>query len=393
MMLLNLIKFADCFDYNLMFFNSDKLTYYNNENIEINASWYLNYDEENEYAYIQIQIFNSINILIWNSSTCNTKGVNEKNWSLNITDLCLDFNNYSNLIYIKFLCFYTNFDSGDNVGIILGTIKIELLKREVSYELRGFKSSMIYGEDQLFNMSFYDISENNMTYLMNVEVNFEIFSNESLLYKTNFTTNQVGFIEIYISSIKHLRFGENFLMFTLIDNRIYNDSKFIFKITMFKKQIYINIVEYSEHLKLSEDLKLNLIYYYFSNNTITPLNDSDIILKIFDKGNLIFLKEYRTDTYGSLNITISPEILNIEKKVKQLRIIFIFNGNHFIENKTLSLNLKIVVPENSILITLFQSNMISLLLILTFILIIFVVIFRKFKQNKEILLEKMMFKY
>ena len=132
MMLLNLIKFADCFDYNLMFFNSDKLTYYNNENIEINASWYLNYDEENEYAYIQIQIFNSINILIWNSSTCNTKGVNEKNWSLNITDLCLDFNNYSNLIYIKFLCFYTNFDSGDNVGIILGTIKIELLKREVS---------------------------------------------------------------------------------------------------------------------------------------------------------------------------------------------------------------------------------------------------------------------
>ena len=48
---------------NLFFLEVDKDSYYANEEIRINASWELDYNPFNEYGYIQIHLYDSLDNL------------------------------------------------------------------------------------------------------------------------------------------------------------------------------------------------------------------------------------------------------------------------------------------------------------------------------------------
>ncbi|MFX1411899.1 MAG: hypothetical protein ACFFA6_16250 [Promethearchaeota archaeon] len=383
------VKGADCY---LIFLKIDKDLYYINENIRINASWDLSYNTIIEDAYVQIQLFNNFEEIIWNSSLYDDIGTYEKNWTINIEDLNLDFTEYTNLIIIKFFYYYHQ-SGGPPLGEFLKVIEITVVKRDVSCELIGFRNHMRYGEDLSFSVRFFDSLLESSSNLINQEINFEIFSNKSLLYQRNFTTNQIGIIEIFVSSVNHLRFGQNILIFKIVDNKIYNNSEFLYEIFLEKELLSIEIIEYKDIITIKENLIIKLFLYYFSNDSILPLNDSSVNLKIYHNNNLTFVNEYKTDKSGILFINLTQESFNPEGKLKDLIINIIFNGNYFIENKTISLNLKI--KNNADLKNKISSqiSLFSFFLIVISISIAISLTFRNIKKNKENILTEITFRY
>lgn len=228
--LFNLVNFAKGFYCNLIFLETDKEIYYNDESIKINASWELEYNNSAEISFIQIQIYDFFNNIQWNSSKYYESGKNYDSWTINIQDLDLTFMNYSNILYVKF--FYYNYEiaSGVELSEFLKIIEIKTIKRNVSCELIDFTNHIRHGENICFKARFYNTSLNNNSNLINYLISFKVISNEIILYKNNYTTNSSGIIEIFISSLTNLTVGLNYLIFTISGNEIYNDSNFEFKL-------------------------------------------------------------------------------------------------------------------------------------------------------------------
>jgi len=389
-MMTNFAKASNC---SLNLLKTDKDIYYINENIRINASWDLNYNSDIEYAYVQIQIFDIFDIILWNSSKYDKAGTYEENWTIIIEKLNLDFSNCSNLIFIKLFYYYFQEDIGIPQVEFLETIEITIIKREASCELIGFRDHMRIGDNLSFNVRFFDSSSNNSSNLINQEILFKIISNNSLLYQRNFTANQTGMIEIFISTISHLRFGHNILIFKILNTKIYNNTEFMYEILLEKKLLFIDVIEFKEILNSKENLEIKLLFYYFSNNIIEPLSDTNIIMTIFCNNNLTFMNEYKTDKNGILSINATQESFNSEKKSEDLIIKIIFNGNYFLENKSMSLNLKINSSVNSKRGIYSQLSVFSLSIILVIISIIISLIFKNIKKNRENLLTEITFRY
>ena len=98
----------------LEYMETNKNTYCIDEQVHINASWTLTYNPANEISYIQIQIFNSYDDKIWNTSEYTEIGSIEKNWTIEIQELDLDFSNYTNTLYIKCFSFYFQIDTASS---------------------------------------------------------------------------------------------------------------------------------------------------------------------------------------------------------------------------------------------------------------------------------------
>ncbi|MFX1315138.1 MAG: hypothetical protein ACFE9T_04690 [Promethearchaeota archaeon] len=382
-------KGAECY---LIFLKTDKDFYYINEKIRINASWDLDYNTFIEDAYVQIQLFDNLEEIIWNSSMYDDIGIYEKNWTIDIEDLNLDFTKYTNSIIIKFFYYYCQ-GGGSPLGEFLKLIEINVVKRDVLCELIGFRSNMRYGQDLSFSVRFFDSLSGNSSNLINQVIFFEIFSNKSLTYQRNLTTNQMGIIEIFISSVNHLSFGQNILIFKIVDNKIYNNTEFLYEILLEKELLTIEIIEFKDTLRIKENLIIKLLLYYFSNDSILPLNDSSLILKIFHNNNLTFINEYKTDKSGILSINITQESFNPREKLEDLIINIIFNGNYFLENKTITLNLKIQSNTDLKRNIYSQISLFSLFLILFIISIAIFLTFRNIKRNKESILTEITFRY
>ena len=93
------IKAEGYFGYNYL--NTNKQEYFYDEIIIINASWILIYNQQNEISYVQIRIYDSFNILKWNSSEYHEMGVYENGYiiektiNVSIKNLNLSFSNRS----------------------------------------------------------------------------------------------------------------------------------------------------------------------------------------------------------------------------------------------------------------------------------------------------------
>ncbi|MFW9772596.1 MAG: hypothetical protein ACFFEO_10615, partial [Candidatus Thorarchaeota archaeon] len=233
---------------NLQYLEVNKVRYFVNENIEVNASWELDYNPINEECYIQIRIFDSSGALIWNSSKYNGIGQFTQSWSINITQLSIPFLNYSNILYIKFFSYYSSI-GGSEYTSFLETIQIEIIKRIPLCQLIGFKDHIENGENFIFQAKFIDHLFENNSYLKNQLIIFTVVSNYSIIHEKNYTTNQFGTIEIHLSSISHLNLGLNTLVFVLKNNIVYNTSKFVYQIYVEKNSVLVDVVSFDAHLK------------------------------------------------------------------------------------------------------------------------------------------------
>ena len=391
--LFNIINFSTGFYCNLNLLKTNKETFYIDENIIINASWELNYDINDEIAYIQVQIFDKHNEILWNSSECNEIGTFEKNWTIEIARLNISFTNYSNVLYIKFYSYYFHFDAMNTVATFLETIKIKIFKRFISCQLIGFKNYLKFNEELLFQARFYDELLEENSNLINQSVIFKIISNDLIRYESHFVTNESGTIKVFILSIKHLKPGRNLLIFLIKDNKIYNNSKFIYEIFLEKNPIFIEIIKFKERLSLEEDLEIRLFYYFYFNDSLKPLDNQHIELKILRNNSLIFTNEYKTDNSGVLHIIIVQELFNSNQRSEELIIDLTFNGTDFLENKTLSLKLKTNQYLNSEITSSINLKLLSLTSILTLLLILILFIVKINKNKSEKILSEIAIRY
>jgi hypothetical protein len=298
--LLNISNSVIGFECNLYNLEVDKDDYYPDEQIKINAFWALNYNPISEEAYIQVSISDEFDTVIWNSSKYDNMGNNTENWSISIDSLNLTLNNYTHYLYIKFVSVYHQIGTMDIISNLLQTIQVKIRKRLVFCQLIGFKDQIHYGESLIFQARFFDNLGENNSFLDNQLILFLIKSNSSILFQSNFTTSYLGRIDIFVSSVDHLNFGVNKLIFILENNNVYNDSKFQYEVFLKKNPVLIDIINFKEDLGKKEDLIIELFYYYFFNNILYPLENQYIELVILYNQNTTYTQGYSTNINGVL---------------------------------------------------------------------------------------------
>ncbi len=393
MELLSLINLANAFNCNLIVLNADQTEYYFNEDIKINASWELYYNTLNEIAYTQIHITDKFDQIIWNSSKYNQVGAYEKNWIVNTHELNLDSNNCSYVLYINFFVFYFQIDTTNTMCTYLETLEIEIIKRNISCELTGFKDRIILGENLSFIAKFYDNTVEDNQNLINFTVHFNIKYDDLILFQSNYTTNSSGAICINLLSLSNLKLGMNLLIFSIKNNMVYNDTKFVYEILTEKNDLIIDIITFNNNLKDNEDLEMKLYCYYYINHSVKPLVDYILLIKIFNNMTLTFVNEYKTDEYGFLTVLISQDSFKYNQTDQDFNLSIFFNGTAFLDNRTIILSFNLNNEIYSKVQNTLQIRLLSFttILIISLILISYVIINKKSKSEK--LLTELIIRY
>lgn len=390
---ITLINPVNAFNCNLITLDTSQTEYYINEDINIYASWELYFNPANEIAYTQIHILDNSDQIIWNSSKNNQIGTHEQNWTVNIEEFILDPRNDSYILFIKFFIFYFQIDTTNTMYTYLETIVIRAIKRNVACELIGYKDHIKIGENVSLIAKFYTESSESVFNLTNEIIQFMTSFNNITIYYSNYTTDIGGTISFQISSLTHLKLGKNFLIFLITNNRVFNDSKFLYEIIVEKNPVLIDIIKFNDFLKKNEELEINLRFYYSFNQSEEPLANYNITLKIIDNKTPVFINEYETDEFGNLKINISQEFFNFNQKSQEFIINIYFNGNYFFDNKTLSLELKLNQDVYSEINNSFQINFFSFISILVIILILFSYMLSNKRSNSEKLLTDLIIRY
>jgi hypothetical protein len=343
---------------------TDKISYNNNENIYLNGSWELYYDSGFEISYVQIQITNIFDKILWNSSNYYTIGISQKNWTINIQFLNLTITNYSRRIHIKLFNYYKNFNSNDVVVAYREIITIDITKQAVDCELTNFKSDLIYGESNLFNAQFY--SRNSSFRLINETLECLIRNNDEITYRTNFTTDNEGMFSFNISTITHLSLGRNNVSFIIRNNSYYLNATFSYDIYVKKIPVYVDVINLADNTEEDNLIKIQLFFYYFNTSKKTLENEN---LKIIVYGNstLVYEEVLKINQTGFVNINISPSIFNLKERDKliNVNVEIIFNGTIYLENRTMSISIQIQNYQYSRTFSSFYFVNICLLSILT----------------------------
>jgi hypothetical protein len=381
------------FYYNLISLKINKDSYFIDEDIRINASWQLNYNKENELAYIQIHITDDFEQIIWNSTKYDDIGTYKNNWSVSIYNLILDFNNSSFIFYVKFFLFYFHIENMYTIRTYLETLKISVFKRNVTCQLIGYKDRLRFGEILSFNALFFDESSDIPQNLNNLTVSFIILFNDLIIHQKNYTTNNLGVIYINLSSLTNLKLGQNILKFSIKKNPLFNNSIFKYNLFVEKGQLNIEIIKFDSNLEVDDALEVELYFYYFINETEVPLINHKLSAKIFNYNKTILIEEYKTDNQGILYLIISQELFFFSQYSHELTLSIYFNGTNSLENKTINLSFNIDQEPFSDLQYSFQMKFISFssILIIIIILISFVIIKKRSKSEK--LVSELVIKY
>lgn len=219
---------AKAYPVDLKSFETDKVVYFSDETIQVNASWELDYSLPIYDAFGRVRIYNESYELLWNSTKLNQIGNFSSIWNVEIQSLGLGFYNYSIILYVEFWQYYF----ADDIPIYntLGTIEITLIKRNVSCELIGFDNHLKYNKGLNFGARFYNTSYGSGYYVRNQQILFEILlENFTIIFSRNYFTNGTGEVEIFVLNIKNLSVGINYLQFTVIDNQFFKSEVFQFE--------------------------------------------------------------------------------------------------------------------------------------------------------------------
>ena len=332
----NSVKGFSCNNTSLV---TDKDTYYTHENIKINASWELYYDSGFESSYIQIQIVDIFDEILWNSAKYYSIGISEKNWTVNIQVLNITYSNFSNVLYIKMYNYYENFETSEVVDTFREILTVNLNKRNISCQLTGFKTIMIFGDSNLFSAYFF--GNETGTSLINETFNLVTRFNQEIFFQTSLTTNESGEIAFNISTISHLNLGRNKIIFSIENNIFYNNTTFTYEIFVKKIPVFVDITNFEDHLEDANIFKIQLYYYYYFNQNKIPIENEKIQLVFYADSISEYESNLWTNQSGFVNVKIFPNNIIFKTAVTSIYINVIFNGTGQLENKTISINLNI----------------------------------------------------
>jgi hypothetical protein len=372
--------------YDLIFLETDKDQYYFDEFIEINASWELYYDINQEISYIHIQISDDSDAILWNSSKYYEMGINEKNWTIEIQNLDYSFTNYSNTLFINAYNYFKDLNLGNQQFTLLKSVAVNIYKRNVSCEIIGFKNCIKYGENLAFTAKFFCVENNSG--LSNQSVEFKIISKENLIYREDYVTNKSGIIMLYISSIDQLELGENSLIFNISNNKFFIESHFKYKLKVERYPIFNQIIRFKSNITTGEDIIFEILFYYL-NGTIHPLINKTISLVIYSNDILKFEKTFGTNNSGLLKVNISYNSIEITENQDDFLINLYFNGSKFLQNYTFSLNVEIIRINNQD--NHFKTEILLLSLTASSIILFSIIIYNR-KRSKSKLIKEISFR-
>ena len=371
---------------------TDKDTYFTHEKIKINASWELYYDSDFEISYIRIQIIDIFDELLWNSAKYTSTGIIERNWTVNIQALNITYSNFSDVLFIKIYNYYENTEiPGENVNSIKETLTVNLIKKNITCQLSGFKNNLILGDSNSFSAHFSS-TETGIS-LINETFRLLTTFNEEILFQTNLTTNESGEVGFNISTISHLNLGRNEVKFSMKNNVLYNDTTFTYEIYVNKIPVSIDIASFENNLEKSNLIKIQLYYYYSFNQSEKPLENENVSLLFYTNSILEYESNLRTNQSGFLNITIFPNNIIFKTAVKSIYITVIFNGTGQLENKTLSFNLNIENFSYEGISYLFFSTNIGLFSIIILLMLFIGLKAYYLQRSKFKLIEDLTFKF
>ncbi len=327
---------ANGFYWLVNYFETDKTTYFSDEQIIIRGSWNMSYNPINEISYLQVQIFDNTANLLWNSSEYNDIGYIDEVWSVNINtlNLNLSFNTSYISLSVRLFAYYLHIDSSNTAFSFLETIEIQVTKKNISCGLIGFKDKMIFGENLEFEARFFD-SETSSN-LINKSIMLEIISNNITNFQGNYTTNSSGSIRLNLSTYEQLKVGVNNLLFSAKCDTIYNKAIFSYEITVNKSKISVHIINFKEIYNATENIEIILYYYYNFNTTLKNVTIKTIF---FNNGSIAYESNQSTNSLGFLNITIPSNLLMLNETHKNhtIKARFLFSQTQTFKNNSLSL--------------------------------------------------------
>jgi hypothetical protein len=212
----------ECYIYE---FYTDKAIYYNDEQIQINATWFLDYDME-DICYNRIEIYNETDDLVWISDCIGEKGQNNYTWTIWIQDLKTSFNNDYSIFYIKIYNYWKPYGKPANPPNFLDEIQVGTIKRNVTCELEGFKNVIRYGEVLNIKATFYNTTGQTRIELENYQIQFKVSSKGTVRFNRTYVTNSSGRIETISLNTSVVSIGVNILSFTMKSDPFFNDLEY-----------------------------------------------------------------------------------------------------------------------------------------------------------------------
>ena len=207
-------------------FSTNKLTFFNDEAIQINTEWELNYNSSIIDSYNQVYIFRSQDKLLWKSSKLNETGYTLTNWTKEIHNLELDFSKPTNYITIKLFHYWYDKIKQINNTDYIDSIVISTTKYNIECSLNDYKDNICYGERILIEAQFR-VNETQET-LFHKSISINILFNSSVQYDLTLTTDSLGKILLNLSTLEYFGVGINSLLLNVssIETSIYNNTFF-----------------------------------------------------------------------------------------------------------------------------------------------------------------------
>ena len=125
------------------------------------------------------------------------------------------------------------------------------------------------------------------------------------------------------------------------NNVLYNDTTFFYEIFVQKIPVFVDITNFEDNLEDAIIFKIQLYYYYFFNQSEKPIENEKIKLVFYTNSISEYESNLMTNQSGFVNIHIFPNNIIFKAAVKSIYVNVIFNGTGQLENKTISINLKI----------------------------------------------------
>ncbi|TFG17428.1 MAG: hypothetical protein EU533_08305, partial [Promethearchaeota archaeon] len=334
-------KKGEALYFNLYDLSTNKTEYYTYETIEIHSNWTYYFSEE-EFGFVQIQIFNESGTILWVSQEYSNRSTYmDINLNVSLGDLNYKFDKPQDLLDVKLFIFY---DDGERIiSTFQETVQVTIFSSGVfNFSMQIDKESyqyydtlILYSSWYLLHNSIYETANlsfqlrdknQNIVWISDL---FSFIGADSCLLSINFSILDLELNESY-NNFSMIAIYSNYNTFlnensTTILNQVFFQifSKNDFKIDLF--DLSTDKIEYYHYETI--EIHANWTYYYSEDEIgfvqIQILNEPGLILWTS--------QEYpNRSSYVDLNLNVSLSYLNytFERPQDVLDVkLYIFNDD------------------------------------------------------------------
>ena len=302
-------------------FESDKLHYQHYENIKVNATWETWYNPDFEYSFMQVQVIHFNDSILWVSQEYDNCCVPvTENWTINIKNLNITFNETSQILFVKFYYYYINDITQNIISTYKESIQIEVLRSGV-YNLTINSNKNTYNVKEHINFS----SSWSLFYNKSIEasyIQFELHNNTQIMWTSSqYTLNgtyeeswvfniQEFYLIIPKSEVANITMKVRFYLYNTFTKAITDEVIDTLIVYIIKEGV--DILDFSTNKLIffnNEVIRINSEWELNYNSSII---DSYIQIYIFRSQDVFLWKSSKLNETGHTLTNWTLEIQNLE---------------------------------------------------------------------------------